>query len=127
MLLLSSHGAPADVLEPPLPLHRHYVPHCVECLRSGHHTSHQPHHDGDDGVDEKYDIIVINGTRPKPTYGQQGIAGGIVGPGCSSSNTFWGVFNVSIRASNAQLKWSIANWIFGVSRGGGVVAIDPRT
>ena len=80
----ASHGEPADVLEPPLPLHRHYVPHCVECLRSGHHTSHQPHYDG---VDEKYDIIVINGTRPKPAYDRQGIAGGY-----SSSDTFWGVF-----------------------------------
>ena len=38
---------------------------------------------------------------------RQGPVGGIVGPGYSSSGTFWGLLNVSLRASGAELGLGI--------------------
>ena len=46
--------------------------------------------------------IVIIITRPKPAYGWQGLWGSW-GQDTDEVNTFWGVLNVSLRTSSAQL------------------------
>ena len=51
-------------------------------------------------------IIIIIITRPKPAYGQQGLAGSW-GQNTNQAGTFWGVFNVSLRASGAQLGYKL--------------------
>ena len=114
VLLLSSHGEPADVLEPPLPLHRHYVPHCVEGRGSGHHPSHQPHQCHQRHWAKAGLWLAMHGGRDR------------VGPGYSSSDTFWSVFNVSA-LSSGQVLQSGKVLIFGVSQGLGVGAgaTDP--
>ena len=48
-------------------------------------------------------IIIIIVTRPKPAYGRQGLAGSW-GQDTDQAGTFWGVLNVSLRASGAQLR-----------------------
>ena len=45
-------------------------------------------------------IIII--TRPKPAYGQQGLAG-LWGQDTDQAGTFWGVVNISLRDFSAQL------------------------
>ena len=47
-------------------------------------------------------IIII--TRPKPAYGRQGLVGSL-GQDTDQAGTFWGVLNVSLRASSAQLRF----------------------
>ena len=47
--------------------------------------------------------IIIITTRPKPAYGWQGLAESW-GQDTYQAGTFWGVFNVSLRASVAQKK-----------------------
>ena len=46
--------------------------------------------------------IAIIITRPKPAYGLQGLAGGIVGPECSSSEYILGCSQCLASASGAQ-------------------------
>ena len=52
-------------------------------------------------------ISHIYRTRQKLAYGRQGLAGRIWRPGYNSSGYFWGVLNVSLRASGAQLRLDI--------------------
>ena len=47
-----------------------------------------------------FTIIII--TRPKLTYGRQGLAG-LWGQDTDQAGTFWGVVNISLRAFSAQL------------------------
>ena len=47
-------------------------------------------------------IIIIIITRPKLAYGRQGLAGSW-GQDTDQAGTFWGVLNVSLCASGAQL------------------------
>ena len=47
-------------------------------------------------------VIII--TRPKPAYGQQGLAGSW-GQNTDQAGTFWGVLNVSLCVSGAQLGY----------------------
>ena len=42
-------------------------------------------YDGFDNPPGKFLVIIIINTRPMPAYGRQGLAGGIMGPGYSSS------------------------------------------
>ena len=53
--------------------------------------------------------IAIIITRPKPAYGLQGLAGGIVGPEYSSSEYILGCSQCLASASGAQLGLGIAN------------------
>ena len=46
------------------------------------------------------EIIII--TRPKPAYGRRGLVGWL-GQDTDQAGTFWGLLNVSLRASGAQL------------------------
>ena len=48
-------------------------------------------------------MIIIIITRPKPAYGRQGLVGSL-GQDTDQTGTFWGVLNVSLRASGAQLR-----------------------
>ena len=47
-------------------------------------------------------IIIIIITRPKPAYGRHGLVGSL-GQDTDRAGTFWGVLNVSLRASGTQL------------------------
>ena len=47
-------------------------------------------------------ITIIITTRPEPAYGRQGLVGSL-GQDTDQAGTFWGVLNVSLRASSAQL------------------------
>ena len=52
---------------------------------------------------------ILNKTRPKPPFGQEVLAGGIVGTKIQIIikrvfSTFWGVLNTSLRASSVQLE-----------------------
>ena len=47
-------------------------------------------------------IIIIIITRPKPAYGRRGLVGWL-GQDTDQAGTFWGLLNVSLRASGAQL------------------------
>ena len=47
-------------------------------------------------------IIII--TRPKPAYGRQGLAGSW-GQDTNQARIFWGILNVSLRTSGAQLGY----------------------
>ena len=51
-------------------------------------------------------IIAIIVTRPKPAYGRQGLAGSW-GQDTDQAGTFWGVFNVSLHTSGAQLRYKL--------------------
>ena len=53
-------------------------------------------------------IIIIIITRPKPAYGRQGLAGSW-GQDTDQAGTFWGVLNVSLRASGAQLGYKLSH------------------
>ena len=47
-------------------------------------------------------IIIIIITRPKPAYGRRGLVGWL-GQDTDQAGTFWGLLNVSLHASGAQL------------------------
>ena len=51
-------------------------------------------------------ILIIIITRPKPAYGRQGLAGSW-GQDTNQARIFWGVLNVSPRASGAQLGYKL--------------------
>ena len=51
-------------------------------------------------------VIIIIITRPKPAYGRQGLAGSW-GQDTNQARIFWGVLNVSPRASGAQLGYKL--------------------
>ena len=50
--------------------------------------------------------IIIITTRPKPAYGRQGLAGSW-GQDTNQARIFWGVLNLSLRASGAQLGYKL--------------------
>ena len=52
-------------------------------------------------------VIVIIITRPKPAYGRQGLAGSW-GQDTNQARIFWGILNVSLRASGAQLRYKLS-------------------
>ena len=51
-------------------------------------------------------IIIIIITKPKPAYGRQGLAG-LWGQDTDQAGTFWGVLNVSLCGSGAQLIFKL--------------------
>ena len=50
--------------------------------------------------------LIIMVTRPKPAYGWQGLAG-LWGKNTDQAGTFWGVLNVSLCTSGAQLGYKL--------------------
>ena len=68
---------------------------CLRCLQTETHT-----------IRFVIIIIIIIITRPKPAYGRQGLAGSL-GQDTNQAGMFWGVLNVSLRASGAQLRYKL--------------------
>ena len=71
-------------------------------LLLGSHLQRCPHH-GPNGFIVVISIIIII-TRPKPAYGRQDLVGSL-GQETDQAGTFWGVLNVSLRASSAHLGY----------------------